>query len=94
MDLIDATKSGEIALVLAVIVLALSAVVGFLFKLLLNEKTERVKRAEALTDKQGALFDSLEESTKSAVAIAQANAEVAAKAADLAQASLDELRKR
>ena len=94
MDIIDAAVQRDIVLLLAVIVVALSGIVGFLFKLLLNEKTERVKRAEALTDRQGELFDSLEEATKSAVAVAQSNAEVAARAANLAQASLDELRKR
>jgi flagellar basal body-associated protein FliL len=94
MDIIDAAVQRDIVLLLAVIVVALAGAVGFLFRLLIKEKDARVKRSEELTDKQGALFDSLEESTKQAVAVAQANAEVAAKAANLAQASLDELRKR
>ena len=94
MDLIEAATSGNIVLLLAVIVLALAGAVGLLFRLLIAEKTARVKRAEEQFDKQGQLFDELSENFEVAVAIARDNADVAKKASDLAQASLDELRKR
>ena len=94
MDFIDAATSGNIVLLLAVIVLALAGAVGLLFRLLIAEKTARVKRAEEQFDKQGQLFDELSENFEVAVAIARDNADVAKKASDLAQASLDELRKR
>lgn len=94
MDLIDAAVQRDIVLLLAVIVVALAGVVAFLFKLLISEKSARVKRSEDLFESQGKLFDRLEEKFGVAVSVAADNAEVAKKAADLAQASLDELRKR
>ena len=94
MDLIDAAVRGDLVLLLAIIVVTLGGAVTFLFKLLLAEKTARVKRAEEQFDKQGQLFDELSENFEVAVAIARDNADVAKKASDLAQASLDELRKR
>lgn len=94
MDLIDAAVQRDIVLLLAVIVVALAGVVGFLFKLLLAEKTARVKRSEDLFEAHGRLFDSLEEKFGVAVSVARDNADVAKKAAELAQASLNELRTR
>lgn len=94
MDLLDAVKSGEIALVLGVIVVILAGAVAYLFKLVVDEMRNRRIRAEELTDRAMDLFDSLEESTKTAVAVARDNAEVAKASADLAQKSLDELRRR
>ena len=94
MDIIDAAVRGDIVLLLAVIVVALAGVVGFLFKLLLAEKTARVKRSEELFESQGKLFDNLEEKFGIAVSVARDNADTAKQAADLAQASFNELRKR
>ena len=94
MEIIDAAVQRDIVLLLAVIVVALAGVVGFLFKLLLAEKTARVKRSEEQFDEQGELFDKLEQKFGVAISVAQSNADVAKQAADLAQASLNELRKR
>ena len=94
MEIIDAAVQRDIVLLLAVIVVALAAVVTFLFKLLLAEKTARVKRSEEQFDEQGELFDKLEQKFGVAISVAQSNADVAKQAADLAQASLNELRKR
>ena len=58
----------------------LGSVVTALFWLLIKELRERVKRSEALTDRANKNFDGLEEATKAAVGIAQA--------------TLDELRRR
>ena len=94
MDLVDAAVQRDIVLLLAVIVVTLGGVVSVLFWLLVKEKTARVTRAESLTDRMGDLFDKLETSTSTAVAVARDNAKVAEKAADLAQQSLNELRAR
>ena len=94
MEIIDAAVQRDIVLLLAVIVVALAGVVGFLFKLLLAEKTARVKRSEDLFESQGKLFDNLEAKFGVAMSVARDNADVAKQAADLAQASLNELRKR
>lgn len=94
MDLIDAAVQRDIVLLLAVIVVILGGAVALLFKLLLAEKTARVKRAEDLFEEQGKLLDDLTEKFGVAVAVARDNADVAKKAADMAQATLDELRKR
>ena len=80
MDLIDAATKGDITVLLAVIVVILGGTVASLFWLLIKEMRERVKRAEALTDRANENFDGLEEATKTAVGIAQA--------------TLDELRRR
>ena len=93
-DIIKAATSGDIVLLLAIIVVILGGVVGTLFWLLIKEMRGRVTRAEELTDRANDLFDRLETSTNTAVAVARDNAEVAKRAADLAQNSLDELRKR
>ena len=94
MDLIEAATSGNIVLLLAVIVTLLGGAVVFLFHLIVKELRARVTRAEGLTDKMVETFDGLEEATKTAVAVARDNAEVAKQSADLAQKSLDELRRR
>ena len=80
MDFIDAATSGNIIFLLAAIVVVLGSVVTALFWLLIKELRERVKRSEALTDRANKNFDGLEEATKAAVGIAQA--------------TLDELRRR
>jgi gas vesicle protein len=94
MDIIDAATKGDIALLLAAIVVILGGAVSFLFSLIVKEMRGRVTRAESLTDKMMETFDGLEEATKMAVAVARDNAEVANKSAELAQQSLDELRRR
>ena len=94
MDLIDAAVRGDIVLLLAVIVVALAGSVTFLFHLIVKELRARVSRAESLTDKMVDTFDRLEEATTTAVAVARDNAQVAVKSAELAQQSLDELRRR
>ena len=94
MDLIEAVQSGSIALVLAVIVVALAGTVFVLFRLIVAEMRARVVRAESLTDRALDTFDGLEEATRTAVAVARDNAEVAKHSAELAQKSLDELRRR
>jgi hypothetical protein len=94
MDIIDAATKGELAVVLAIGLVALAGVVAFLFRTILKVYEERVKRAESLTDKMVETFDGLEQATQTAVAIARDNADIAKQAADLAQKSLDELRRR
>ena len=93
-QIVKAAVSGDMVLLLAVIVVALAGVVGALFWLLIKEKDARVKRSEEQFEAQGELFDKLSENFKVAVSVAESNADVAKKAADMAQASLDELRKR
>ena len=94
MDLIDAAVRGDIVLLLAVIVVALAGSVTFLFSLIVKELRARVARAESLTDTMVDTFDGLEEATKTAVAVARDNAEIAKQSAELAQHTLDELRRR
>ena len=94
MDLIDAAVRGDLVVLLAVIVVALAGTVTFLFRLIVKEYQDRVKRAEILTDKALESFDGLEKATNTAVAVARDNAEVAKRSAELAQKSLDELRRR
>ena len=94
MDVIDAAARGDLVVLLVVIVTALAGAVTFLFRLIIKELQDRVKRAENLTDKALESFDGLERATTTAVAVARDNADIAKKAADLAQNSLDELRKR
>ena len=94
MDLIDAAVRGDLVLLLAIIVVALAGSVTFLFKLLLSEKDARVKRSEKQFEDQGELFDRLESKFGIAISVAESNAKVAKQAADLAQATLDELRRR
>ena len=94
MDVIDAAVQRDIVLLLAIGVVTLAGVVAFLFKLLLAEKSSRVTRAEGLTDKMVEAFDGLESATQTAVAVAKDNADIARKTAELAQHSLDELRRR
>lgn len=59
MDLPEAVKSGEIAVVLAVIVMALAGVVTFLFKMIVDELKRSRDRAEAITKESLAAFDKL-----------------------------------
>jgi hypothetical protein len=94
MEIIDAAVRGDIVLLLAVIVVALAGSVTFLFTLIVKELRGRVTRAESLTDKMVETFDGLEEATKTAVAVARDNAEVAKQSAELAQNTLEELRRR
>ena len=94
MDLVEAAVRGDLVLLLAIIVVTLGGAVSFLFKLLLAEKTARVKRSEDLFEQQGKLFDELSANFEVAVSVARDNADVAKRAADLAQATLDELRRR
>lgn len=93
-EIVKAAVSGDIVLLLAVIVTLLGGAVVFLFTLIVKELRARVTRAEGLTDRMVETFDGLEEATKTAVAVARDNAEVAKQSADLAQKSLDELRRR
>lgn len=94
MEIIDAALQRDIVLLLAVIVVALAGTVTGLFWLIVKELRARVTRAESLTDKMVETFDGLEEATKTAVAVARDNAEVAKQSAELAQNTLDELRRR
>ena len=57
MDIIDAAASGNITLLLAVIVMSLSAIIAFLFNVILKELRSRAARAEALTDTANTLLD-------------------------------------
>ena len=94
MEIIDAAVRGDIVLLLAVIVVTLAGSVTFLFTLIVKELRARVARAESLTDTMVDTFDGLEEATKTAVAVARDNAEIAKQSAELAQHTLDELRRR
>ena len=94
MDFIDASVRGDVFLILAIGVVTLAAAVSFLFHLIVKELRARVTRAESLTDRMVETFDGLEKATTTAVAVARDNAEIAKKAHDLAQKSLDELRRR
>ncbi len=93
-DIIDAATKGDIALLLAAIVVILGGAVSFLFSLIVKELRARVTRAESLTDRMVDTFDGLEKATSTAVAVARDNAEVAKHSAELAQRTLDELRNR
>ena len=94
MDIVDAAARGDLVLVLAIGLTILGSVVGVLFWLLIKEMRSRVTRAESLTDRMVDTYDKLEAATTTAVAVARDNADVAKKAADLAQHSLDDLRRR
>jgi CHASE3 domain sensor protein len=94
MDVIDAAVQRDIVLLLAVIVVILGGVVALLFWLIVKEFRARITRAEGLTDRAIDAFDGLETATTTAVAVARDNAEVAKHSAELAQKSLDELRRR
>lgn len=93
-DFIDASVRGDVFLILAIGIVTLATAVGFLFRTVLKVYEERVKRAEKLTDKMVETFDGLETATQTAVAVARDNADVAKQAAELAQKTLDELRRR
>lgn len=79
MDLIDAAQSGSITIVLAALVTLLLGGIVFLFKLLVDELRGRANRAEALVDGMKGTYDTLSAATD--------------KAADVAQAALEELRR-
>ena len=79
MDIIDAAAKGDIVLLLAVGVVTLSGIVGYLFKKLIDELTHRASRAEVLVDGMKESYDTLAAATD--------------KAADVAQAALEELRR-
>ena len=87
MDIIDAATRGDIAVLLAIGLVTLAGAVAFLFRTILKVYSERVKRAEDLTDRMVETFDSLEAATTTAVAVARDNA-------DVAKQALDELRRR
>ena len=59
VDLIEAATQRDIVLLLAVIVVALAGAVGYLFRLVVNDLKDRVKRAEHLTDLATAANDKL-----------------------------------
>ena len=80
MDIVDAAQSGSITLLLAVITTMLIAAVGYLFKQLIEELRKRASRAEVLVDGMKASYDTLATATD--------------KAADVAQAALEELRRK
>ena len=94
MDLVEAATKGDLALVLAIGIVALAGAVAFLFRTILKVYEERVKRAEKLTDKMVDTFDGLEKATSTAVAVARDNAEIAKQAADATKIALDELRRK
>jgi hypothetical protein len=78
-DIVDAAQGGVVIL-LATIVTILVGAVGYLFKRLIEELSGRANRAEALVDGMRHSYDTLAEATD--------------KAADVAQAALDELRRK
>ena len=67
MDVIDAAARGDLVVLLAVIVTALAGAVTFLFRLIVKELQDRVKRAENLTDKALESFDGLEKATNTPI---------------------------
>lgn len=71
MDVIDAAAKGDLAVVLAIGLVALAGAVTFLFRTVVKVYQERVARAESLTDRMVETFDGLEEATKTAVAVAR-----------------------
>ncbi len=78
MDVIEAAASGNIALLLAAIVVILGGVVSTVAVVLFRELKARITRAELLTDAMVRAFDDLGPATKHS--------------ADVSQAALDELR--
>lgn len=66
-DIVDAAASGNLAIVLATIVVALAAIVGYLFKEIIKELRSRVQREENLTDTAIASFDKLAGTTEAAL---------------------------
>ena len=73
-DLIDAATAGNLNLVLAIIVVALSGAVGYLFKLVVDELRKGRERAEKLTDQANVTnakfadtFDRLADTTEAAL---------------------------
>lgn len=58
-DLVDAAARGDLVLVLAIALVTLAGVIGFLFKLVVDEMRDRRKRAEQLTDTANNLNDKL-----------------------------------
>jgi hypothetical protein len=67
MDVIEAAASGNITILLAVIVVSLSAIIAFLFREVLKELRNRVEREEELTDTAIASFDKLATSMEAAL---------------------------
>ena len=80
MEIIDAATSGNMVLLLAVIVVILGGLVSVLGVVIFREMKARIARAESLTDAMVEAFDDLGPATKHS--------------ADVAQAALDELRRR
>ena len=78
-DIGVAAEGGVVALLAAIVTLLIAAVV-FLFKKLIDELSKRANRAEALVDGMSESYDTLAKATD--------------KAADVAQAALDELRRK
>lgn len=79
MDIVDAAVSGDIVLLLAAMVVILGGVISVLAVVVYREMRGRIERSEGLTDAMVAAFDDLGPATQ--------------KAADVAQAALDELRR-
>jgi hypothetical protein len=67
MDLVEAAARGDMVVLLAVIVLTLAGAVTFLFRLIVKELQDRVKRAESLTDIANATNDKLAEIFRAAL---------------------------
>ena len=67
MDLPEAVRSGQIAVVLSVIVMALAGVVTLLFKMIVDELKRSRDTAERITAKALATFDKLADTTEAAL---------------------------
>lgn len=59
MDIVDAAARGDLVLVLAIGLVTLAAVIGYLFRLFLKVSDERREREEGLTDAANQLNDRL-----------------------------------
>ena len=67
MEIVDAAVQRDIVLLLALIVVLLGGIVGFLFAMVVKELKSRVKREEGLTDTAIASFDKLAGTTEAAL---------------------------
>ena len=67
MDVIDAAARGDLVLVLAIGLVTLAGVIGYLFRLFLKVSEERRVREEKLTDKAIDAFDKLADTTGAAL---------------------------
>lgn len=71
-QIIDAATSGNVVLLLAIIVIVLGSVVGTLAVVIYRELRSRITRAERLTDKMVEAFDALGPATKHAAEVSEA----------------------